>query len=268
MKNIYTPTKLMNQEPIKIYGDDSTASKYVAGRIASIIERKQGLGESAVLGLATGATPKGVYQELIRLHKNEGLSFKNVVTFNLDEYYPMQPVEELSYVTFMNNNLFNHIDIEKYNIHIPDGTLSKKDILDFCLAYDKRISELGGLDMQLLGIGRTGHIGFNEPGSLIDSTTRLVTLNDLTRSDAIADFNGLENVPTHAITMGIKTITQAKEIILLALSSRKAEIMLKALEGEISSEVPATYLRGFDHVEFVLDQGAAGLLTCASVKEV
>ncbi|MHC5353683.1 6-phosphogluconolactonase [Myroides sp. LJL115] len=260
MKNIYNPSRALNEEAIKVYSDDLTASIYVAGRIATIIENKQQLGEAAVLGLATGATPKGVYQELIRLHKNEGLSFKNVVTFNLDEYYPMQPVEELSYVNFMKNNLFNHIDIDKNNIHIPDGTLSYEAIKDYCLIYDKKIADFGGLDMQLLGIGRTGHIGFNEPGSLVDSPTRLVTLNDLTRSDAINDFNGLDNVPTHAITMGIKTITEAKEIILLALSARKAEIMQKTLEGNISSEVPATYLKGFGHVEFVLDQGAAELL--------
>ncbi|MHC5201497.1 glucosamine-6-phosphate deaminase [Myroides sp. LJL119] len=264
MKNIYQPFSVLN-DTIKVYEDDQSASVYVAGRIANIIENKQSLGQSAILGLATGATPKGVYKELIRLHKNEGLSFNNVITFNLDEYYPMQPVEELSYVSFMNTNLFNHIDINKNNIHIPDGTLSNEAIREFCLEYDKKISALGGLDMQLLGIGRTGHIGFNEPGSVIDSTTRLVTLNDLTRSDAIDDFKGLENVPTHAITMGIKTITEAKEIILLALSERKAEIMQKALEGEISAQVPATYLKQFSHVEYVLDQGAAKLLQSMEV---
>src|SRR5690554_8080879 len=146
--------------PVKVYPNQHVASIDVAHRIAAVITNTQAQGETAVLGLATGATPVGVYKELIRLHKEEGLSFKNVVTFNLDEYYPMQPTADQSYVTFMKKNLFDHIDIPAANINIPDGTLAPEEIQGYCEAYEQKISNLGGLDIQILGIGRTGHIGF------------------------------------------------------------------------------------------------------------
>lgn len=247
--------------PVTVYPDQQTASVTVAKRIAELIISKQKNNEPTVLGLATGVTPIKVYAELVRMHRQEGLSFKNVITFNLDEYYPMLPTSAQSYVTFMNENLFNHIDIDKKNIHIPDGTLSQPDVAQFCLAYERKITELGGLDLQLLGIGRTGHIGFNEPGSAPNSGTRLVTLDDLTRGDAARDFGGKENVPTKAITMGIGTIFKAREIILMAWNEKKAPIIKKAVEGEISGEVPATYLQLSDNVEFIVDQGAASALT-------
>ncbi len=247
--------------PITVYPNEETAAKNVARRISDLIIKKQKNGENAILGLATGATPVGVYRELVRIHKEEGLSFKNVITFNLDEYYPMKPTSPQSYVTFMNENLFNHIDIDMANVHIPDGTLAIETIQGFCLEYEKKITSLGGLDLQILGIGRTGHIGFNEPGSAPNSGTRLVTLDDLTRRDASRDFGGKENVPTKAITMGIGTIFKAREIILMAWSLKKASIIKKAVEGEISSEVPATYLQLSDNVEFILDQDAASDLT-------
>ncbi len=247
--------------PVTVYANQETASVAVAGRIATLIRRKDAKGEKTVLGLATGVTPIGVYAELVRLHKEEGLSFKNVVTFNLDEYYPMQPGAAQSYVTFMNENLFSHVDIDKNNVHIPDGTLEEDQIAAFCLAYEQKITKLGGLDLQVLGIGRTGHIGFNEPGSAPNSGTRLVTLADLTRNDASRDFGGKQNVPTKAITMGIGTIFKAREIILMAWSLKKAPIIKKAVEGEISGDVPATYLQLSEHVEFVLDAAAASQLT-------
>jgi glucosamine-6-phosphate deaminase len=247
--------------PVTVYADEHIASKTVALRIADLILSKQQKGENAVLGLATGATPVEVYAELVRMHKEEGLSFKNVVTFNLDEYYPMKPTSPQSYVTFMKENLFNHIDIDMNNVHIPDGTLPLEKIADFCLEYEQKISSFGGLDLQILGIGRTGHIGFNEPGSAPNSGTRLVTLDDLTRRDASRDFGGKQNVPTKAITMGIGTIFKAREIILMAWNQKKATIIKKAVEGEISSEVPATYLQLSDKVEFILDQDAASELT-------
>jgi glucosamine-6-phosphate deaminase len=247
--------------PVTVYSNEETAAKKVARRISDLIIRKQKNGESAILGLATGATPVGVYKELVRLHKKEGLSFKNVITFNLDEYFPMKPTSPQSYVTFMKENLFNHIDIDMANVHIPDGTLAIETIHGFCLEYEKKITALGGLDLQILGIGRTGHIGFNEPGSAPNSGTRLVTLDDLTRRDASRDFGGKENVPTKAITMGIGTIFKAREIILMAWSLKKASIIKKAVEGEISSEVPATYLQLSQSVEFILDQDAASDLT-------
>jgi glucosamine-6-phosphate deaminase len=247
--------------PVTVYSSPSAASVAVAARIAKLIRAKQEKGEKAVLGLATGVTPIAVYNELIRLHKEEGLSFKNVVTFNLDEYYPMQPTAIQSYVRFMDQQLFDHIDIDRENIHIPDGTLKEEDITAFCLNYEKQISAYGGLDLQILGIGRTGHIGFNEPGSAPNSGTRLVTLDDLTRNDASRDFGGKQNVPTKAITMGVGTIFKAREIILMAWSKKKAPIVKKAVEGELSSDVPATYLQLSDHVEFILDEPAASELT-------
>ncbi|MFC5285109.1 glucosamine-6-phosphate deaminase [Pedobacter alpinus] len=247
--------------PVTVYDNQDIASKKVAQRIATLIKAKQEAGEKAILGLATGATPVGVYAELIRMHKEEGLSFSNVVTFNLDEYFPMKPNAAQSYVTFMNEQLFNHIDIKKENINIPDGTLAENDVAAFCLEYERKISAYGGLDFQLLGIGRTGHIGFNEPGSAPNSGTRLVTLDDLTRRDASRDFGGKENVPTKAITMGVGTIFKAREIILMAWNQKKASIIKKAVEGEISSDVPATFLQLSDHVEFILDKEAASELT-------
>jgi len=247
--------------PVKVYQNNNEAGKVVARRIADLIIGKQQQGQKAVLGLATGITPVNVYKELVRLYKEEGLSFKNVITFNLDEYYPMQANAAQSYVTFMNENLFDHIDIDRANVHIPDGTLRIEEIEPFCLAYEQKITACGGLDIQILGIGRTGHIGFNEPGSAPNSGTRLVTLDDLTRRDASRDFGGKELVPTKAITMGIGTIFKAKQIILMAWNSKKASIVKKAVEGEISSDVPATYLQLSDRVEFVLDQDASSELT-------
>ncbi len=247
--------------PVTVYADEFVAADKVARHVADIIRKKQSMGEPAVLGLATGATPVDVYARLVKMHQEEGLSFKNVITFNLDEYYPMQPDSKQSYVAFMDENLFNHIDIDRNNIHIPDGTLAPEDIASYCLDYEQKIEEMGGLDLQILGIGRTGHIGFNEPGSAPNSGTRLVTLDDLTRKDASRDFGGKENVPTKAITMGIGTIFKAREIILMAWSRKKASIIKKAVEGEISGSVPATYLQLSDNVKFVLDEDAASELT-------
>jgi len=247
--------------PVTIYSDEQSASETVARRIATLIAEKQAQGQPTILGLATGATPVKVYRELVRIHREEGLSFRNVVTFNLDEYYPMRPDSAQSYVSFMNGHLFDHIDIEKENINIPDGTLPLNEIQAACLEYERKIESYGGLDLQVLGIGRTGHIGFNEPGSAPNSGTRLVTLDDLTRRDASRDFGGKENVPRKAITMGIGTIFKARQIILMAWSGKKASIIKKAVEGDVSALVPATYLQLSDNVEFILDADAASGLT-------
>ncbi|MBT2558598.1 glucosamine-6-phosphate deaminase [Hymenobacter sp. ISL-91] len=258
--NLLEETRFEKQ-PVRVFASAAQASVQVAARIADLIRRKQAAGQPAVLGLATGATPVQVYAELVRLHKEEGLSFANVVTFNLDEYYPMAPTAPQSYVMFMHEHLFDHIDIRSENIHIPDGTLAPEDVADFCLRYEQQIEEAGGLDLQLLGIGRTGHVGFNEPGSAPNSGTRLVTLDDLTRRDASREFGGKENVPRKAITMGIGTIFKARELVLLAWSGKKASIVKKAVEGDVSGEVPATYLQLAGNVEFVLDEAAAAELT-------
>ena len=247
--------------PVKVFDNETNASVAVAARIAALIKDKAAKNEYAVLGLATGITPVRLYKELVRLHNEEGLSFKNVVTFNLDEYYPMQPAAPQSYVRFMKENLFQHIDIDMANVHVPDGTLPEDAIADFCIGYEEKISSYGGIDLQLLGIGRTGHIGFNEPGSAPNSGTRLVTLDDLTRSDASRDFGGKENVPVKAITMGIGTIFKAKEIILIGFNKKKAGIIRKAVEGEMSSKVPATYLQLSPAVEFITDVESASELT-------
>ncbi|RZK41939.1 MAG: glucosamine-6-phosphate deaminase [Pedobacter sp.] len=247
--------------PVTVYTNQREASIAIAQKISNLIISKQASQQHVVLGLATGASPILIYQELVRMHKEENLSFKNVVTFNLDEYFPMQPNSEQSYVAFMKYHLFDHIDIDPEHIHIPDGTLKEDEVADFCLKYEKKINDYGGLDFQLLGIGRTGHIGFNEPGSAPNSGTRIVTLNDLTRRDASKDFGGKENVPKKAITMGVGTIFKAKEIVIVAWNTKKAGIVKAAVEGEISSEVPATYLQLSDSVEFIVDQEAACELT-------
>lgn len=247
--------------PTRIYADSNDASAAVAREIADLIRHKQLQGRPAVLGLATGSSPKKVYAELIRIHREERLSFYNVITFNLDEYYPMQPDSLQSYVRFMREQLFDHVDIPAGNYFLPDGTLAVEDIPAFCQEYERRIDDLGGLDFQLLGIGRNGHIGFNEPGSHVASKTRLMTLDLTTRIDATMDFGGVSNVPRKAITLGIGQIMRAKRVVLLAWGEHKARIIRQALEGPVTAEVPSSYLQGHPNVQFVIDEAAAAELT-------
>jgi glucosamine-6-phosphate deaminase len=244
-----------------IFESAKDASIEVAHEIADLIRKKQDKGKTCVLGLATGSSPISVYQELVRLHKEEGLSFKNVVTFNLDEYLPMQADSIHSYYYFMHEHLFNHIDIVPENIHIPDGSVSLKKAREHCLAYEEKIKSFGGLDFQLLGIGRTGHIGFNEPGSNLNSRTRVITLDHITREDAAESFQGIENVPKKAITMGIASAMSAKRIVLLAWGQKKSLVVKEAIEDEISSQNPSTYLQNHNNTTFILDQDAASELT-------
>ena len=214
---------IIPQEKIKtnVFNTSKQAVATVAREIAQLIKRKESENKPCVLGLATGSTPTGLYSELIRLHNEEGLSFKNVVTFNLDEYYPIQPDALQSYVNFMNVHLFDYIDIDKENVHVPDGTVAKDKVGEFCKQYEEKIHAFGGLDLQILGIGRTGHIGFNEPGSGIHSRTRLISLDSITIADAASDFFGEEFVPRKAITMGVGTIMEARKIILMAWGENK-----------------------------------------------
>ncbi|WP_411031562.1 glucosamine-6-phosphate deaminase [Spongiimicrobium sp. 3-5] len=244
-----------------IHESSEDASFFVANEIAELIRQRQKSGRNAVIGLATGSTPTKVYDFLVKFHKEEGLSFKNVITFNLDEYYPMEPDSIHSYVRFMNEHLFDHIDIKKNNVNIPDGTLDKEDLRDFCQAYERKIEAAGGIDIQVLGIGRTGHIGFNEPGSAINSKTRLVRLDRVTRLDAASDFFGLENVPAKAITMGVGTIMAAKRIILMAWGEGKAGVINQSVEGPIRESVPATFLQQHNNCDFIIDSAAASALT-------
>ncbi len=244
-----------------VYENSTTASKAVAKEIADLIKVKQSQKQPCILGLATGSSPKGLYAELVRLHKEEGLSFKNVISFNLDEYYPMEPDSVNSYVRFMQEQLFNHVDILPENYHIPDGTLAKEDIRSYCDQYESKIKALGGLDLQVLGIGGNGHIGFNESGSLQNSKTRLVALDHITRVAASGDFSGLDNTPRTAITLGVKKIMEAKRVILLAWGERKSNIIKASVEEEVTSRVPASYLQEHNNATFVLDQAAASKLT-------
>ncbi len=245
----------------EIHDNSKEASLYVANEIADLIKERQKQGKNVVLGLATGSTPTDVYDNLVKFHKEDGLSFKNVITFNLDEYFPMNAESIHSYVRFMNEHLFDHIDIKKTNVNIPDGSLDKEDVRDFCEAYEKKIVDAGGIDIQVLGIGRTGHIGFNEPGSSLKSQTRMVRLDRVTRLDAASDFFGLENVPSKAITMGVGTIMAAKRIILMAWGEGKAGIIKNSVEGKIKESIPATFLQEHGNCDFIIDQAAASSLT-------
>jgi len=195
------------------------------------------------------------------MHKEEGLSFANVITFNLDEYFPMERSNIQSYYYFMHEHLFNHIDILPENINIPDGKVSGEDLYQYCIDYELKIKNIGGIDFQLLGIGRTGHIGFNEPGSHFNSGTRSITLDHITRVDAAPAFFGIDNVPRKAITMGIGTVRSAKRIVLLGWGANKANILKSTIEGDVSSVVPATYLQEHNNTTFVLDESAASELT-------
>jgi glucosamine-6-phosphate deaminase len=244
-----------------VYENSMVASKSVAKEISDLIKVKQEQKQPCILGLATGSSPKGLYAELVRLHKEEGLSFKNVVSFNLDEYYPMEQDSINSYVRFMKELLFNQVDILQENIHIPDGTLSKEEIADYCTAYEARIEALGGIDLQILGIGGNGHIGFNESGSLQNSKTRLVALDHITRVAASNDFSGLDHTPRTAITLGVKKIMEAKRVILMAWGEGKANIIKASAEGPVTNLVPASFLQEHKNATFVLDKEAASKLT-------
>src|SRR2546426_113101 len=233
----------------------------VADRIVEIIQRETRGKGRVVLGLATGSTPLGVYEELIRRHQAGDVDFSRVITFNLDEYYPMAPDSPHSYHRYMWENFFAHVNIAKENVHIPQGVTPRERVAEACDAYEQAIRAAGGIDFQLLGIGKTGHVGFNEPGSDATSRTRIVTLDTLTRKDAAADFFGIENVPREAVTMGVATILDARELALMATGEHKAGIVARAVEGEISPDVAATFLQRHPSVSVYLDLPAAAELT-------
>jgi glucosamine-6-phosphate deaminase len=247
--------------PVTVYEQPGDASRAVAREIADLVTERAAVGKKTVLGLATGSTPVGVYDELIRLHREEGVSFATVVTFNLDEYWPMEPDSLQSYHRFMREHLFDHIDVPAGQIHIPDGTLPRSQVTEACQRYEEAIRAAGGIDLQLLGIGRTGHIGFNEPGSPPDSRTRLITLDVMTRADAAADFFGEWNVPRQAITMGVGSILDARRVVLLAFGEHKASVVRRAIEEPPGSQVSASALQQHPDARFVLDRAAASRLT-------
>ena len=243
------------------FENSNEASLLIAREICDLIKSKQEKKKNCVIGFATGSSPTKVYQEIIRIHNEESLSFYNVIAFNLDEYFPIEKDDNNSYHHFMNENLFDHIDIPKENINIPSGEISEKEIKKFCSSYEKKIDKNGGIDIQLLGIGRTGHIGFNEPGSHFNSTTRLITLDHTTRFDASKSFNGIENVPSKALTMGIRTIFNAKRIIIMAWGIQKSHIVKKSVENNIKSLIPTTYLQNHKNTTLVLDKECSSELT-------
>jgi len=256
-----TDARRLERIAVEILEPPEALAAAVAHRIASLVRERAQAGRPCVLGLATGSTPVGVYRELVRLHREEGLSFRDVDTFNLDEYWPMDRDSIHSYHRFMRENLFDLIDIDPARTHLPPGDVSPDDADAACAAYEEAIRAAGGIDLQLLGIGKSGHIGFNEPGSGAESRTRTIRLDPMTRRDAAADFFGEQNVPRQAITMGVATILEAREICLLATGEHKSGIVRRAVEGEVDHAVAATFLQRHANVTFYCDAAAAAELT-------
>ena len=246
--------------PVKIYKNPTEGSNALAVQIAHLIKEKQGQNLPCVLGMATGATPILLYKELVRMHKEEGLSFKNVVTVNLDEYYPIPRNAYQSYWSFMHRHLFDHIDIDPKNIHLPNSEWTKEELKEKCVAYEQTIEKLGGIDLQILGIGKNGHIGFNEPGSSFHSKTRVIHLDHLTRMANLYEWHDLNKVPRTAITVGIGSIMKAKKIVLLAWGN-KADIVAKSVEGDVTEQIPASVLQNHDDCTYIIDEFAASELT-------
>jgi glucosamine-6-phosphate deaminase len=260
MKHKIDFTDSLEKIAVKIFPSSTSGSTYVAQVIADMIHEKEAAGKKCIIGLATGSSPKTLYAELVRMHKHEGLSFKNVITFNLDQYYPMEADALQSYHYFMRKNLFEQTDIDPNNYFLPDGMVPKDKVKEHCAAYEKKIADAGGLDMQILGIGVNGHIGFNEPGSGIYTKTRLITLDNSTRIANAYEFGNMSQVPRMAITMGISTILKSKKIILMAWGQTKAPVIQKAVEEDDTEDIPASLLQNHDDCTFVIDEGCASEL--------
>ena len=248
---------ITQKRPAVVVAGNEAIARTVAAEIADLIQERNAAGLSTVLGLATGKTPIQLYQELIRLARQRALDFSRVVTFNLDEYYPMESDSPQSYHHFMHEHLFSHIPIAAAHTHVPDGTLARADIASYCAEYEQKIRQAGGITLQILGIGENGHIGFNEPGAERESRTRLVTLSAVTRRNAADDFGGEINVPREALTMGIATILESQKVILLASGSKKARAVQQALAGPVSTDMPASYLSLHSNATIYLDPAAA-----------
>jgi glucosamine-6-phosphate deaminase len=261
MSSHYVPhTKV----PTIVFPTSTQAARHVALMIESLIRQNNSAGRATVLGLPTGSTPVGLYRELVRLHSEAGLDFSRVVTFNLDEYFPMPPDDPQSYRRWMQETFFNHVNIPPQNINVPDGTIRPEEAEEYCQRYEQKIRRAGGIDLQVLGIGRTGHIGFNEPGSTRHSRTRMATLDPVTRRDAAGDFFGEENVPHQALTMGVGTILDARKVVLLAFGEHKAGVVHRAAEGPVTDAVAASFLQQHPDATFLLDRAAAGQLSALS----
>ncbi|HTL66303.1 MAG TPA: glucosamine-6-phosphate deaminase [Lacunisphaera sp.] len=254
------PPRPSERVRLAVYPDNGEAVRAVAADMADLIRRRRQEGRPAVLGLATGSTPIPLYAELVRLHREEGLSFANVVTFNLDEYLGLAAADPQSYHRFMRRHLVDHVDLPPGHVHLLDGTAVGADIERVCREYEAAIRRADGIDLQILGIGRSGHIGFNEPCSSPAARTRLVRLHPLTRRLAAADFGGLAQTPACALTMGTATILEARRILVLAWGRSKAEVVRAAVEGPETRQVPASFVRRHPDALFVLDRDAASAL--------
>ena len=244
-----------------IFASESSGSMYVAREIENCIREKQKFGELCILGITTGKSPVGVFRALVEIHKKENLSFRNVVVFSLDEFFPISPKEQQSRNWLIHESLLDHVDILPENIHIPDGTLPQDKVAAFCRDYEAKIEEYGGLDLLFLGTGVQGQLGFNEPGSYTNTRTRLVALGNESRQAVSSIFYGIDNVPRKAITMGLGTILKAKRIILMAWGEEKATVIKDIVEGEENSATPATCLQKHPNIEVVVDEGASQELT-------
>lgn len=247
--------------PTHVFPTPAEGARWVAAQVAAVMRAKEAAGQRCVLGLATGSTPKLLYAELVRLHREEELSFRHVTAFNLDEYYPIEKDALQSYNRFMKTQLFDKVDINPANCFIPDGEVPKENIKEHCADYERRIAVVGGIDLQILGIGTNGHIGFNEPGSSVNSKTRLVNLENSTRLANAYEFAGMSDVPRLALTMGISTILKSKKIILMGWGGTKAPVIKKAVEDDVTEQVPASLLQNHDDTTFVVDNLAAAELT-------
>jgi glucosamine-6-phosphate deaminase len=247
--------------PVSIFSESEIASDLVAKQVAKLIREKTKKGEKCVLGLIAGSTAVGVYEKLVQMHREEKLSFRNVVVFNIDEYFPLDPEALQSHYRYMYEYLFNDVDILPENIHLIPSALPKSEISTFCVGYEKKIQEVGGIDLQLLSLDGRGQIGANEPGSAFNSRTRLITLDYSTRMAAASNFFGEENVPNHCITMGLETITQAKRIIVMAWGEGKARVIQKLVEGPVTEMLPASILQKHPATQVILDAASSVELT-------
>ena len=244
-----------------IYESAEEGATFVAHEIAQTIREKQKAGRFCVMALTGGSSPRVVFNELIRMHKEEGLSFRNVIIFSVYEYYPLNPEAINSNLNTLKEMFLDHVDIDRQNIFSPDGTIAKDTIFEYCRLYEQRIESFGGIDIALLGIGRVGNIGFNEPGSRLNSTTRLILLDNVSRNEAVKIFGTLENTPVSSITMGVSTILSARKIYLLAWGEDKANMVKEFIEGNVTDTIPASYLQTHNNVHAVVDLLAAGNLT-------
>jgi glucosamine-6-phosphate deaminase len=260
--DVFELSRVTRHEKVRteIFENENQGSRSIAAEIATLIREKQERGEPCTLGLTNGKSPVGIYRELVRLHREEALSFSNVTVFILFEYYPLDNSTEGCYLQ-MKEMLFDHVDILPENIYYPDAKLDKSQIMAACAAYEEKIQTLGGIDYQILGIGRTGNIGFNEPGSQANSVTRLIILDSISRADATELFGSPEAVPVSAITLGVGTILKARSIVLLAWGEHKSGMIRSAIEGPMTDAVPASFLQLHTNVKFVLDLHAAAELT-------